>query len=271
MAATELEELIRKCLQDFYRKRLEKVSELKLAEVLPRKNPYLLRALATEKASEIVEQILAAYLGASDESIFGDTFFEPIARIASGGTVADGKGVDFVLEHPTRFVAVAVKSGPNPFNASQKEKQSQEFAAVRNRLLKIQKQFDPILAHSYGRANTQPTTSRIYRDLSGKRFWHEMTGDSDFYLKLVRLMKEAPAIHKQEYRPAWDAAVNRLTVAFAQDFCLPDGRIDWEKLVKFVSEDLSPSEAKKKYLAALVEKPKTGVSTSRSQARRQKS
>jgi hypothetical protein len=40
-----------------------------------------------------------------------------------------------------------------------------------------------------------------------------------------------------EYSPAWDATVNRFTTEFIRDFCFPDGRIDWEKFVKLVSEE----------------------------------
>ena len=36
---------------------------------------------------------------------------------------------------------------------------------------------------------------------------------------------------------AWDAAINRFTAEFINDFCFPDGRIDWEKVVGFVSEN----------------------------------
>ena len=35
----------------------------------------------------------------------------------------------------------------------------------------------------------------------------------------------------------WDAAVNKFTAEFIRDFCFADGSIDWEKLVRFVSED----------------------------------
>jgi len=147
---SELEKLISECLQDFYRRRLQKLEQLRLKTFLRRKNPYLFRALATEKASEIVEQVLVAYIGASDETIFGDAFFEPIARIASGGKVSDAEGVDFVVESPDRVLAVALKSGPNIYNASQKKRQSQEFVAVRNRLYKLHKQYDPLLGHAYG-------------------------------------------------------------------------------------------------------------------------
>jgi hypothetical protein len=233
---SELERLISECLQDFYRRRLQKLEQLRLKTFLRRKNPYLFRALATEKASEIVEQVLIAYIGASDETIFGDAFFEPIARIASGGKVSDAEGVDFTVESSNRVLAVALKSGPNIYNASQKKRQSQEFMAVRNRLYKLHKQFDPLLGHAYGRLKTEPTKDRVYRDRSGQAFWAEITGDDDFYLKLIRLMKDEPLKHKEEYAPAWDAAINKFTAEFVKDFCFSDGRIDWEKLVHFVSE-----------------------------------
>lgn len=240
MDIDELEALISRCLRDFYKRRLQKVRELKLQIFLRRKNPYLFRAFGIQKASEIVERVLADYISASDETIFGDAFFEPIARIASGGKASDAEGVDFVVESKERVTAVALKSGPYPYNASQKKRQSQEFLAVRSRLYKLHKQFDPILGHAYGRVKTKPSKDLIYRDSSGQAFWQEITGDPDFYLKLVRLMKDEPTKHRKEYAPAWDAAINRFTADFIKDFCLPDGSIDWEKLVRFVSEDKAP-------------------------------
>ena len=236
MDTKQLEALISQCLQDFYKRRLDKLGQLKLKTFLRRKNPYLFRALATESASEIVDKIMAAYIGSSDETIFGDAFFEPVARIVSGGKVSDGKGVDFIVESTERLLAVALKSGPNIFNSSQKDKQAQEFLSVRNRLYKMHKEFDPVLGHAYGRLDTKPSKDRIYRDLSGQAFWNEITGDDDFYLKLMRLMKDAPLKHKKEYDPIWNAAKNRFTSEFVQEFCLPDGHIDWEKLTRFVSE-----------------------------------
>src|SRR4030042_1408868 len=203
MDTKELEVLISKCLSDFYESRLQKVKGVKLHAFLRRKNPYLFRTLGIEKASEIIERILADYISASDETIFGNAFFEPIARIASGGKASDAEGVDFVIESEERIIAVALKSGPNIYNASQKKRQSQEFNAVRSRLYKLHKQFDPILGHAYGRLKTESTKDRIYRDRSGQAFWTEITGDSDFYLKLIRLMKDVPAKHRKEYTPAW--------------------------------------------------------------------
>ena len=234
MDTEQLEALISKCLGDFYERRIAKINTLRLRNVLRRKNPYLFRALGIQKASEIVERLASDYIASSDESLFGDAFFEPIAMVASGGSVSDAAGVDFTVETENSYTAVAMKSGPNPYNASQKRRQHDEFLAVRNRLYRIHKEFDPVLAHAYGRRNSGNETL-IYRDSSGQVFWHEITGDPDFYLKLIRLMRDEPAKHRQEYQPKWDATVNRFTAEFIRDYCLPDGSIDWEKLVYLVS------------------------------------
>ena len=102
MNTDELQSLISKCLQDFYERRVRRLEKLTLKDFLRRKNPDLFKALGTQKASEIIEKILTAYIGASDETMFGEAFFEPIARIASGAKVSDAEGVDFVIESEGR-------------------------------------------------------------------------------------------------------------------------------------------------------------------------
>lgn len=238
MNTKKLEESIAKCLHDFYQRRIKRINELKLKDFISKKNPYLFRATGTEKASEIVEDILKAFISSSDEGIFGDAFFEPIAKLASGGVVSPAEGVDIAIETANRYMAVAVKSGPNWGNASQLRKQNQDFISLQSRLYKLHKEFDPVIGHGYGRKKGKPK-GKIYRNISGQAFWTEITGDSDFYLKLIRLMKDEPQKHKPEYKKAWDAAVNRFTGEFIKDFCFQDGRVDWEKLVRFVSEDKS--------------------------------
>jgi hypothetical protein len=240
-----LQALIAECLDNFYKHRLEKIRKLQLRAVLRRKNPYLFRALHTEKASEIVEQILSAFLMSSDETIFGNDFFEPIAREVSGGQASDGKGVDVVVHTETEIRAYAVKSGANAQNASARDKQEQEFNELRQRLAKLRKRFDPVLAAAYGRINRRSgvrvVKARSFREVAGQAFWTELTGDSDFYLKLMRLMQDIPAKHQETYKPEWDAAINRLTGEFIADFCTGDGNVDWDKLTAFVSSETKPS------------------------------
>ncbi len=245
LSSEMLEKLIEENLNKFYESRLEKLDKLKLKTVLRRKNPYMFKALNTEKASEIVEQILMAFISSSDETVFGDKFFEPIAKKVSGGTVSPSEGVDVTVETNDRYTVYAIKSGPNPFNSSAKKRQNDEFNSLRSRLLKLNKQFDPVLAYSYGRKISPPSKKKIYREIAGQAFWEELTGDSEFYIKLIRLMGVIPQVHMKKYAPQLDAALNRFTLEFTKDFCTKDGRVDWTKLVKFVSE--KPTKTKKKF------------------------
>ena len=61
ISARKLEELIKKYLDEFYARRIAKLSGLNLAEALDKKNPYLFRAKGVQQASEIVSELLQAY------------------------------------------------------------------------------------------------------------------------------------------------------------------------------------------------------------------
>ena len=136
----------------------------------------------------------------SDEAVFGNKFFEPIAQEFSDGGKSGSEGVDITVITDKKHSAYAVKSGPNPFNASTKAKQNLEFNALRSRLLKTNKQFDAILAYSYGNGNKLSTYKRIYREVAGQHFWEEITDDEEFYIKLIEMMKTLPSEHMKIYK-----------------------------------------------------------------------
>ena len=48
---------------------------------------------------------------------------------------------------------------------------------LRSRLLKLHKEFDPVLAYSYGKKTSAPNEKKIYREVAGQLFWEEITGD----------------------------------------------------------------------------------------------
>lgn len=235
LSSKKLEALIRESLADFYKRRVAKLNGLDLTDTLKTKNPYLFRAKGIQKASEIVAELLQAYMSSSDETIFGDAFFEPIAKSVSGGQVGGGEGVDVLRENETTVTVISVKSGPNWGNADQWKRQKQNFESLRHRLQKLHKRFDPVLGYGYGRRNTDSTPSRNYRQRSGQAFWEELTGDPDFYLKLIRLMKDYPQKHRKLYQTEWNKAVNRFEREFLNNFSTPAGEIDWEKFVEFNS------------------------------------
>ena len=78
---------------------------------------------------------------------------------------------------------------------------------------------------------------KMYQELAGKRFWAELTGDEDFYIKIIGYMGTMPEKYVADYKESYNRAANRLVREFSNSFCREDGSIDWEKLVEFNSGD----------------------------------
>lgn len=246
MNPDELEQIVKDGLQRFYERRIASLASLRPADLLRRKNPYLLKALGLENAFDLVAELLRQHVTASDETIFGDAFVEPIALAVSGGKKSSAKGVDIEVETDTTYKAISVKSGPNVFNSSQVAQMNRQFDELRKRLdtylRQVGKYFDPILGASYGRKDSASTSARKYRLVAGQAFWQELTGDPEFYLKLIQLMRDYPREHRRAFEAEWNRTVNRLGRYVLTEFTDEDGNIDWEKLVEFNSKSPTTSE-----------------------------
>ena len=82
----EIVKAIAEGLDAFYTSLIEKIDQIDIKKIMKRKNPYLYRAKAMQNASEIVDSVLSAFVSSSEETIFGNCFFEPIAIAACGGS-----------------------------------------------------------------------------------------------------------------------------------------------------------------------------------------
>ena len=119
-----------------------------------------------------------------------------------------------------------------------KKRQNDEFNSLRARVQKIKKRFDPVLAYSYGQISEnrkKPTKNKVYREVAGKEFWEELTKDSDFYLKLVKVINSISMDKTLEFDEEFNKTISRLTKEFSNNFSRDNGSINWEKLTKFVS------------------------------------
>lgn len=89
-----------------------------------------------------------------------------------------------------------------------------------------------MLGHGYGRKFSNPTNNRIYRIRSGQALWEELTGDPDFYLKIISLMSNAALEHRTQFEAEWIRALKRFEDEFLINFGNPDNSINWEKLLR---------------------------------------
>lgn len=227
-------------LENFYNTLIEKIDKLNIKTVMKRKNPYLYRAKAMQNASEIVDSVLTAFVSSSEETIFGNCFFEPIAIAVSGGNKALAEGIDLMVQDNDNNViyAVAVKSGPSVFNADSKKRQEQNFAAASKLAQQAKARFEAYIGYSYGKKKESGRGKpKMYQELAGKQFWAELTGDDEFYKKIITFMGTLPEKYVSDYKESYNKASNRLVREFSIEFCLEDGGIDWEKLVEFNSGD----------------------------------
>ncbi len=233
-----VEQAIAKALEEFYHSLLAKIDTININDIMKKKNPYLYRAKAIQNASELVESVLSATVSSSEETIFGNCFFEPLAIAASGGNKALAEGVDIMVEDKANNIiyAIAVKSGTSVFNADSKKRQEQNFNAARKLAQQAKAVYEPIIGYSYGKKRStgrgKPT---IYKELAGQDFWKELTGDSEFYIKIINYMGKKPEMYLEKYRESYNKASNRLVKQFTENFCDEDGSINWDKLVKFNS------------------------------------
>ena len=104
-------------LTEFYTSLTGKLDKIKIDQILKRKNPYLYRAKGISSASQILEDILSAFISSSEETLFGNCFFEPIALVVAGGQKAVTEGVDITVDRDNTLYSIAVKSGTSVFNA----------------------------------------------------------------------------------------------------------------------------------------------------------
>lgn len=240
----DLRKKIEDLLAEFYGKRIAALDTIDLEKTLRRKNPYLYRATGKNNAADIVNELLVAHVSSSDETLFGNVFFEPLAlwvaqeshkgNAAFAVTISHGEGMDMSIEEFNKRVSpIAVKSGPNVFNAASKKKQAQNFISLRARLAKGGVNYDPIIGYCYGKK--KGAGAGAYRELAGQIFWFELTGEPNFYLRIIDLMGVLPLAHAPLFEDAFSRASNRLATAFLTGFQLADGAIDWEKFAKFNS------------------------------------
>lgn len=227
---------------DFHKRRLEKVSGLKLKEILLNKNPYLFKAKNVREAHEIIKDILSASISSSEESIFGN-WLERLAIFINDsvykGRKAGIPGIDLDFDRDGKRYIVAIKSGPNWGNDGQIKNLINEFNTARKRFSTSGGMVNLICVNGccYGRSRErfEYKARGNYYKLCGQRFWELISGDSELYTKLIIPLGHEAQEKNEEFREMLANITNRLTLEFMQEYCNTDGSINWDKLIVFNS------------------------------------
>lgn len=238
----KLNQFIQDQIVEFHNARIAKIQELKLDDVLKRKNPYLFKAKNIETAAEFVSSILDAYLSSQEETLFG-TFVEKLAiyvcsEVKCGGksakSCADGIDMEFT-ENNVRYL-FSIKSGPNWGNKGQIDNMKSSFrkAIIRYHTQNAGQQIVCINGCCYGK-DRRPDKG-TYIKYCGEEFWAFISEEKDFYKKIISPLDSGVRSKNDYFKEEFAKVNNRFTMEFIGKYCDKDGAILWDKLLEFVSK-----------------------------------
>jgi hypothetical protein len=222
----------------FHDSRITALETLKLNELLKRKNPYLFKAKNIDTAQDLVKNLLDAYLSSKEESVFGE-FLERLAvfccSLAYGGRKSGIEGIDMELEKDGVKYLFSIKSGPNWGNSRQVKKLSEDFVKAQRilRTTGADVRTAAVNGCCYGK-DGNPDKGTYYK-YCGQEFWAFITGQDDFYIRLIEPLGHNAKAKNEEFYKNYAKTLNRFTKVFIEEYCGEDGAICWEKIVKLNS------------------------------------
>jgi len=236
----------------FHQKRIASVEELKLSQVLKRKNPYLFKAKHILTAEKIVKTLVDAHISSNEETIFGD-WLEGLAIFINkniyGGWKSGIPGIDLEFDKDGNRYIVNIKSGPNWGNKSQIEKMILEFSAAKKTLSTSGSKLKVIAINGccYGRDNKPhkfPKKGGDYFKHCGQVFWEFISGNPNLYIEIIEPLGHKAKERNEDFIRAYSQMINKLTRQFINEFCRQNGSIDWEKIVILNSSEIPPKKEK---------------------------
>ncbi|MCS7055523.1 MAG: PmeII family type II restriction endonuclease [Thermoflexales bacterium] len=234
----QLTKYIEPNIRKFHQARMDRLSRLKLQDILLRKNPYLYRAKDIQTAEPFVRSILDAYLSSQEEGMFG-TFLEGLAiyvcNLAYGGRKSAAAGIDLEFERDNVYYIVAIKSGPNWGNSQQIARMLDNFKKAKAvlRTNAPRRMIEAVNGCCYGREINEDKGD--YRKLCGQAFWHFISGVDSLYADIIEPLGQQAHQPNQEFQQLYSSLVNKFTKELLDKFCESDGRLNWRRILEYNS------------------------------------
>ena len=236
----EITDYVAANIQVFHQKRLDSLQQLKLLNIVRRKNPYLFKAKDINTAQDFVTFILDAHLSSQEETIFGGFLEELAIFICSqvyGGQKSAAEGIDLEFEKDSIRYIVSIKSGPNWGNSSQVTKLRDNFKKAK-RILGTNRSLTNVVAINgccYGK-DRKPDKGD-YLKLCGQKFWEFISGDDNLYTDIIKPLGYRAKEKNERFMQEYAKVVNKFTAEFIGKYCDAEGNMLWEEIVKFNSAD----------------------------------
>ncbi len=206
----------------------KKMHTLKMKEIIRNKNPYLYRASGVNTCSDLVERAFHDFISSSRENYSGP-FFEAIAQIFSGGIKpVNGGEVDLDVRRGDTAYLYAMKSGAKGFNSSSYDKAKRDLLTAERRLRQDRIKTEKRIAFAYGKRRETDKDGII--QLTSKEFWAEISGDPEFYRKLLDACGLMSHLYTVDIQAPYSALLDEAHALF----CDGDS-VDWNRVLKLVS------------------------------------
>ncbi|NJN86385.1 MAG: DNA methylase [Leptolyngbyaceae cyanobacterium SL_7_1] len=255
--------LVENVLTPFYEKRFEKLSKLRLLDVLKRKNPYLFKAKNIELASDFVKSIVDAYLSSQEETIFGnllENFAIFVSSTLYNGSKSELNSIDLEFERDNCYYIVGIKSGTSWGNSDQINKMKDNFKKARSILRDrgVKGEIVAVNGCMYGKDSNplkdkkklkkgtiDEEPDKIYYKYAGQEFWQFLSNDENLYQEIIIPIDKEAKQKDELFKATYAAKVNEMTADFTNYFTR-NYHIDWAKLIDYVSKKgkvlLEPSQ-----------------------------
>lgn len=235
---TDVTQYVEDNIAIFHDKRVKSLDDLKLKDVLKRKNPYLFKAKNILTSEQIIRSLTDAHISSHEETIFGD-WLEGLA-IFVNSKVYNGRksgitGIDLEFDKDGIRYIITIKSGPNWGNSSQIAKMLSDFNSAKKtlRTSNSQLKIESVNGCCYGRDN-KPDKGDYFK-YCGQRFWEFISNEPTLYIDLIEPLGYKAKEKNDKFLESYSKMINKFTKEFSIDFCKDDGSIDWVKLVEFNS------------------------------------
>lgn len=240
----DISQYVEENIGSFHKKRISGLNELKLKTVLSKKNPYLFKAKYVLTAQDIIKSLTDAFISSQEEGIFGN-WMEGLAIFINEKVYHGRKsgivGIDLEFDYENVRYIVTIKSGPNWGNASQIAKLKSDFNTAKRTLRTSNSQLNIVAVNGccYGRDN-RPDKGDYFK-YCGQKFWEFISGDTELFTKIIEPLGHQAKERNDDFIISYSQMINKFTKEFADTFCMANGSIDWDKLVRFNSaiKDLS--------------------------------
>ena len=189
-------------VKPFYLRRLEGLQNIRLQEVLKRKNPYLFKAKNLDTPEQLARGVVDAFLSSQEETVFGDLmegFAIYVAATLWDGFKSKRVGLDLEFERDGKYHIVEIKSGVNWGNSSQIKRMKGSFKAARVALRpEMDAEIIAVNGCIYGKdarplkADAQDA-DQTYFKYAGQEFWAFLSGDENLFREIIKpIDEEAP-------------------------------------------------------------------------------